>query len=382
MIFVNYRREDSMGMAGRLYDRLAQAFGQKNLFMDVDHIPPGVDFADHLNNQVAACDVFIAVIGANWLDVRNEQGERRLHAPDDFVAIEIAAALARDIRVIPVLIDGTRMPKAGDLPEPLRPLVRRHAINLRHDEFGRDAEALIEKIKEALGVKPAKTPQWRVAAAIAAVLLLVGSVGLVLMGTPLPLSWSVQPREQADKDDQSAAQAEQAKVVAEAESRARAEQAEKDRQAAAQLEQDRRKAAAEADARAAAAQAEKDRQAAAKSEEERKAASPSEVNHGWIGVRIQKVTADIAENMNIKPLGALVADLDDHGPAKLAGIQSGDVIVKYNDIEIQEPRDLARLVTETPAGKVALLLIIRSGKEQFKAVRVGALANQGNPPAK
>jgi hypothetical protein len=381
MIFVNYRREDSMGMAGRLYDRLAQAFGQKNLFMDVDHIPPGVDFADHLNNQVAACDVFIAVIGANWLDVRNEQGERRLDAPDDFVAIEIAAALVRDIRVIPVLIDGARMPKAADLPEPLRPLVRRHAINVRHDQFGRDAEALIERIKEAFGAKPARTPRWRVAAAIVAVLLLVGSAGLVLMGWPLPMSWTV-PREPADKDDQSAAQAEHAKAVAEAESRARADQAEKDRQAAAQLEQDRRKAAAEADARAAAVQAEKDRQAAARPVEDPKAAGPSEVHHGWIGVSIQKVTAEIAEGLNIKPRGALVADIDDHGPAKQAGLQAGDVIVKYDDIEIQEPRDLSRLVTETAVGKVALVLIIRSGHEVYKAVRVGALANQGNPPAK
>jgi hypothetical protein len=145
MIFINYRRDDSMGMAGRLYDRLAQAFERNNLFMDVDHIPAGVDFVNHLNNQVAACDVFIAIIGPNWLDARNERGDRRLHVPDDFVTIEIAAALARDIRVIPVLIDGARMPKAGDLPESLKPLVRRHAVNLRHDQFGRDAEALIER---------------------------------------------------------------------------------------------------------------------------------------------------------------------------------------------------------------------------------------------
>jgi hypothetical protein len=137
MIFVNYRRDDSRGMAGRLHDRLAQAFGRKNIFMDVDHIPPGVDFESHLNNQVAACEVFLAVIGPNWLDAKNEDGDRRLYAPDDFVALEIAAALDREIRVIPVLVDGTRMPKARDLPEVLKPLARRHAIELRHDQFGR-----------------------------------------------------------------------------------------------------------------------------------------------------------------------------------------------------------------------------------------------------
>jgi len=69
-IFINYRRDDSTGTAGRLHDRLAQSFGRKNLFMDIDHIPPGVDFINYLNNQVAACDVFLAVIGPNWLDAK------------------------------------------------------------------------------------------------------------------------------------------------------------------------------------------------------------------------------------------------------------------------------------------------------------------------
>ena len=85
-IFINYRREDSIGTAGRLRDRLAQAFGQKNLFMDVDSIPAGVDFVAYLNNQVAACDVVLVVIGPNWLDAKDESGRRRLDNPDDFVA--------------------------------------------------------------------------------------------------------------------------------------------------------------------------------------------------------------------------------------------------------------------------------------------------------
>ena len=116
-IFINYRREDSIGTAGRLRDRLAEAFGEENLFMDVDNIPAGVDFVADLNSQVAACRVFLAVIGPNWLDAKDESGVRRLDNPDDFVTIEIAAALARDIRVIPVLVDNARMPKADKLPE-------------------------------------------------------------------------------------------------------------------------------------------------------------------------------------------------------------------------------------------------------------------------
>src|SRR4051812_41000464 len=145
-IFINYRRDDSIGMAGRLHDRLAQTFGRAKLFIDVDHIPAGTDFVAHLNSQMAECDVILVVIGANWLSVRDESGARRLDNPDDFVGIEIAAALARDIRVIPVLVDGARMPKASELPDPIKPLVRRNAVEVRNTNFGRDAEALVDQI--------------------------------------------------------------------------------------------------------------------------------------------------------------------------------------------------------------------------------------------
>jgi hypothetical protein len=121
--------------------------------MDVDQIPAGTDFAAHLNSQVAACNVLLVVIGSHWLDVKDEAGQPRLHQPDDFVAIEIAAALARDIRVIPVLVDGASIPKASELPDSLKPLARRQAIEVRQLHFGRDAEALIERVREALGDK-------------------------------------------------------------------------------------------------------------------------------------------------------------------------------------------------------------------------------------
>lgn len=75
-IFVNYRRDDSPGTAGRLRDRLADAFGPDSLFMDVDNIPAGVDFVGHLSAQVAVCDVFLAVVGPNWLNAKDETGSR------------------------------------------------------------------------------------------------------------------------------------------------------------------------------------------------------------------------------------------------------------------------------------------------------------------
>jgi formylglycine-generating enzyme required for sulfatase activity len=194
-IFINYRRDDSIGTAGRLHDRLVQAFGRKNLFMDVDHIPAGVDFVDHLNTQVAACDVFLAVIGPHWLDAVDDSGRRRLENPDDFVAVEIAAALTRGIRVIPVMIDGAAMPKASDLPAPLMPLVRRNAVEVRNAQFGRDAEALVEKIRLAFKGGRAVPRRWLAAASVV-VLLLAGWVGLSQMGVPVWLPWrpaAVQP---------------------------------------------------------------------------------------------------------------------------------------------------------------------------------------------
>ena len=97
-IFINYRRADSFGTAGRLRDRLAQTFGQQNVFMDVDGIPAGVDFVADLNSQIAACNVFLVVIGPNWLNAVDETGARRLDNPNDIATTEIAAALARDIR--------------------------------------------------------------------------------------------------------------------------------------------------------------------------------------------------------------------------------------------------------------------------------------------
>jgi hypothetical protein len=161
-IFINYRRDDSIGTAGRLHDRLAEKFGQQNIFMDIDSIPAGVDFVADLNSQVAACRVFLAVIGPNWLEAKDESGARRFDNPNDFVTIEIAAALARDIRVIPVLIDNARMPNADKLPDPIKPLVRRNAVEVRNSQFGRDAETLIARMREALGKDAAKPSRWRV----------------------------------------------------------------------------------------------------------------------------------------------------------------------------------------------------------------------------
>ena len=122
--------------------------------MDVDNIPVGINFEKYLNKQVAQCDAMLSVIGPSWLNAKDETNQRRLDKPDDFVSIEIAAALARsNILVIPVLVDGTHMPKASELPASLKPLALRNAIQLRNTNFGSDAEQLIKKMREALALE-------------------------------------------------------------------------------------------------------------------------------------------------------------------------------------------------------------------------------------
>jgi TIR domain len=182
-IFINYRRDDSIGTAGRLRDRLVQEFGRKNLFMDVDDIPAGVDFVVHLNAQVGACDVFLAIIGPNWIDAKDDNGSRRLDHPEDHVSFEIAAALGRDIRIIPVLVDGARLPKADELPLALRPLVRRNAVELRNSHFSGDAEALARKVRESLTTNKAPHRSlWPLVTGIA-LLLLSGAGSVVFYDT-------------------------------------------------------------------------------------------------------------------------------------------------------------------------------------------------------
>jgi hypothetical protein len=235
-IFINYRREDSIEVTGRLHDRLAQTFGHKNIFVDVEDIPAGVDFVKYLSDQVAASRVFLVVIGPRWLEAKDESDRRRLDNSDDLVTIEIATALARNIRVIPVLVDGARMPKAGELPDPLKALARRQAVDVCQRQFGRDAGALVEKIREALNGESGSLRPWRgtavaVAGAVALALFLGGWVGFNQGG----ILASVPQTVQLDTRD-----ADNAKAAAEAEATRESEEAGQERVAAVKAEQERR----------------------------------------------------------------------------------------------------------------------------------------------
>jgi hypothetical protein len=157
-IFISYRRDDSAGYAGRLYDYLDAHFGPRKVFMDIDTIEPGDDFRKVVQNAVGTCDVVVVMIGRQWLTVADSQGARRLDDPQDWVRIEVAGALANpNVRVIPVLVHDASMPREKDLPEDLRELSYRNALELSDSRFQHDAKRLAEAIEQAIR-KPASAP--------------------------------------------------------------------------------------------------------------------------------------------------------------------------------------------------------------------------------
>jgi formylglycine-generating enzyme required for sulfatase activity len=148
-IFLSYRRQDSAAAAGRIYDRLCAHFGDDAVFMDIDSIPFGVDFREHINSAVDQCGVLLAVIGPNWAG--GAGAPRQIDDPRDFLRMEIEAALERKLPVVPILIDRTRMPGEADLPPSLAPLAYRNAIDLDQGrDFHHHVNRLINGIERLL----------------------------------------------------------------------------------------------------------------------------------------------------------------------------------------------------------------------------------------
>ncbi len=151
--FISYRRLDAPTAAHVVCERLTHKFGAEHVFFDVDSIPLGIDFHLFLTEQVQSCEVLVAVIGRQWLSIEDEQGRRRLDLEDDFVRIEIAAALERDIPVVPVLVEGATLPRADQLPECLRRLARRIAFDVRPGAmFNQHLDSLVQRLEQTLSV--------------------------------------------------------------------------------------------------------------------------------------------------------------------------------------------------------------------------------------
>ncbi|MFP2905207.1 TIR domain-containing protein [Pyxidicoccus sp. 3LFB2] len=149
-IFVSYRRDDSPGHSGRLYDHLIAHFGEEQVFRDIEDIELGVDFVAAIQEAVGSCDILVAVIGREWLSIRGKDGQRRLDNPKDFVRLEIATALARGIRVIPVLVADAAMPSEEELPPDLVTLARRNAIEVDDARFRTDIDRLFHSIQQVV----------------------------------------------------------------------------------------------------------------------------------------------------------------------------------------------------------------------------------------
>jgi hypothetical protein len=158
-IFISYRRDDTEGEAGRLFDDLIRAFGDNSVFMDVAGINPGMDFRKAIDDNVSSCGVLLAMIGPTWTTIANHDGTRRLDDPNDFVRLEIASALARSIAVIPVLVHDAKMPHPDDLPDNLKDLAFRNSVEITHARWNSDVQLLIGALGQYVSASAKKSDE-------------------------------------------------------------------------------------------------------------------------------------------------------------------------------------------------------------------------------
>lgn len=183
-IFLSYRRADTAGYAGRLSEALRKRFGEGSVFQDVEAIRPGSDFGHEIDGAIARCQVLVVLIGDTWATERMPDGGRRLDDPDDFVRLEIATGLGRGTRLLPVLVEGARMPREDELPPDLKPLARVQALELSDSRWEYDYGQLVRAIADVTGRKGSRGA--RRAAMAAGVLLVLGAGGALYFGSRGP----------------------------------------------------------------------------------------------------------------------------------------------------------------------------------------------------
>jgi len=190
-IAISYRRKDSDAITGRIRDRLAQHFGERSVFMDIDNIPLGIDYRDHIQKALNEADVLLLIMGPTWSGPI-ESGSARIHDPADPVRVEAEAALRHGIPTIPVLVGGAAMPSPTELPETLEPLRYRNAAIVEAGlDFNAHIDRLIRAIEQIKSVAAAATGQPRrtnrtlviAATAVAAALLIALSFAYFQRGT-------------------------------------------------------------------------------------------------------------------------------------------------------------------------------------------------------
>ncbi|HEY3624537.1 MAG TPA: TIR domain-containing protein, partial [Roseiarcus sp.] len=317
-VFICYRRDESAYAARAIHDRVVQRLDREDVFLDFDNIDLGVDWFNVLSERVGACDALVAVIGRNWTSTSDKDSQRRLDDPDDFVRIEIEAALKRDVRVIPVLVDGAVMPKAAELPDSLKGLARRQGIEVSPARFDADVEKLTRALASILEARRSRD----VAEAEAA--------------------------RRADEDRR-------AREAAEAERGAREERERQDAAEVARVEEARRQAKAEA-----ARQAEDERRAKETAEAELAAREKREaVEAALVEEARQKAKAEVArrEKEERRAKEAVEAERTEHEkremrePAEATGLAGETGRVADADTTRREPQR-----AEIVEGNIASLL--------------------------
>ena len=175
--FITYRRVDSAGHAGRLFDRLSQSFGRRQVFIDAEGgIKRGEDFAKAIARALSSASALVVLVGRNWLTCEDKDGRRRLDIPGDWVHDEIAEALRRKILVLPVLVDGASMPTASDLPPDIAELALCHASDLRGNSWHYDAGQIAKALRSTIPINRRNL----IAAAITALLLGTGASAWII----------------------------------------------------------------------------------------------------------------------------------------------------------------------------------------------------------
>jgi hypothetical protein len=182
-VFLSYRRGDAGGYAGRLTDGLLQRLGPKSVFQDVTAISPGQDYTVVIDRALADSDVALAVIGPGWLTAVTPQGTRRLLEEDDYVHLELAGALRRGIRVIPVLVGGAQLPEAAELPDDLQGLAQRQALELHNETWHHDVDGLVRSLRGEPAGPANRRRRWLVVGTALVALLALGAGSWSLWGS-------------------------------------------------------------------------------------------------------------------------------------------------------------------------------------------------------
>ncbi len=181
-LFLSYRRDDTAGRAGRLFDGLTQRLGPGQVFQDVEAIKPGLDFERAVADSLESADASVVVIGPEWATITEPGGARRLDRDDDFVRLEVGVALRSERPVVPVLVGGAQMPRAEELPEELRPLLKRQAFTVRDSAWNGDVDDLVRDLRSQLPEPPRRRRRpLVVGAAVALLVVAAGALAAVLL---------------------------------------------------------------------------------------------------------------------------------------------------------------------------------------------------------